>query len=128
MCKICKTILFIGTSSLHLIYMQNTTRTVIRVMITTWLAGTLVLVYAYSGVKTSLMAVPHWQPTFNTLEEVIASNRFSIISEMGVSLTGQFLVQKIYSPYIVCHVIVSYHLPETLSIIGSYQRDLQNHR
>ena len=92
-----------------------------------WLLATIVLVNAYAGAKASMMTLPHYEPILNTLEEVVASDRFKIISQKGSTMTNQFLVSlvELNKTYFLAE------LPYTLRILiskyrtkGSNKRDL----
>ena len=61
--------------------------------IAAWLLAMVVIINAYSGVKTSMMAVPHYEPIFNSLEQVVATNgRVRITTETAAVITNHFLV------------------------------------
>ena len=82
-----------GASQVHLVYVSYSTRTFAKFAIAGWLLAMVVIVNAYAGAKASMMSVPHWEPIFKSLEDVIESERFKITSEMGTSLNETFLVR-----------------------------------
>lgn len=61
-----------------------------------WLLAMIVLVYAYAGVLTSVLAVPKLEPTMETLEQVIERNQSQITIERNSVLTKQFMVDFIH--------------------------------
>ena len=81
-----------GPSQVHRVFVAYSIKTFVKIAIGSWLLAIIVIVNAYAGAKAAMMAVPHWEPIFNSLDDVIASGRFKITSEMGTSLNEQFLV------------------------------------
>ena len=65
-------------------------------MLAPWLLSMVVLVNAFFGVFTSLMAVPMLEPTVDTLDEVVANGQFKVTMEKGTTLASTFLVRDIY--------------------------------
>lgn len=54
----------------------------------------VVLVYAYTGVFTSILAVPKLEPVINSFSELAKSRRFKLTMDMGTLQTEQILVKK----------------------------------
>ena len=74
-------------------FVSYATRTCVKMAIAAWLLAMLVIINAYCGVKTSMMAVPHYDPIFNSLEQVVETNgRVRITTETAAVITNQFLV------------------------------------
>ncbi len=63
----------------------------------------VVLVFAYSGVLTSLLTVPKLEPIVNTVEELIESGKLRITIERNIQISREFLVVAI-SKLSLCHV------------------------
>jgi len=52
----------------------------------------VVMIYAYTGVLTSLLTVPKLEPIDFTLEEVVLHNKFCVTQERNTPLSRGFLV------------------------------------
>lgn len=61
-----------------------------------WLLPTVVIVNGYASVMAALLAVPKLEPTIDTLDQWVSSNRFKITLEKGTLLTEQIMVKLGY--------------------------------
>lgn len=52
----------------------------------------VVIIYAYTGVLTSLLAAPKFEPTVESVEELVTRGNFRLTIEKKVILTLDFLV------------------------------------
>lgn len=73
-------------------YIKYSSRMSMRIVVASWLLSMVVLVYAYTGVFTSIMAVPKLEPTINSFEELVKSTRFKLTMEKQTEQTGQIMV------------------------------------
>lgn len=64
-----------------------------QIMIGLWLLSMIVLVYAYTGVMTSLLTIPKWEPIVKDFEDVVTQGKF-LCTDKGTSLSSLFLVKK----------------------------------
>ena len=62
-----------------------------KILVGIWLLSMVVLIYAYSGVMTSLLTVPKLKPIVQTLEETIQQNRL-VTMERDRTLSRTFMV------------------------------------
>ena len=74
------------------------TKTALRIAGTAWLLSMIVVIYAYSGVLTSLLAVQKLEPTVDTLDQLVAGGKFQLTMEKNSQLTNIVLVN--YSLYL----------------------------
>ncbi len=66
-----------------------------KILVGIWLLSMLVLIYAYTGVMTSLLTVPKLQPIVQTLEETVQKNRL-VTMERDRTLSRTFMVYLEY--------------------------------
>ena len=74
--------------------MDYTARNSIRFIIGLWLLTMVVIVNSYSGVLTSLLAIPKLEPTIESVEDLVASEQYKLTIEKDVILTRDFLVSS----------------------------------
>ena len=55
----------------------------------------VVMVYGYTGLLTSLLTVPKFEPIITRLEELASSNRFRVTRDYNTELTNRFLVKAL---------------------------------
>ncbi len=67
-------------------------RTSFKILVGIWLLSMVVLIFAYSGVLTSLLSVPKLEPTVNTLEDLVKGGQLRITIEKNVHMSREFLV------------------------------------
>ena len=61
-------------------------------MIAVWLACMIVIIYAYTGVLTSILAIPKLERTVESIADLVARGTFPLTMEKNVMLTRDFLV------------------------------------
>lgn len=62
-----------------------------KILVGIWLLSMVVLVYAYTGVMTSMLTVPKLKPIVQTLEETVQQSRL-ITLEKDTTLSITFMV------------------------------------
>ena len=67
-------------------------RTSFKILVGIWLLCMVVLVFAYTGVLTSLLCVPKLEPIFNTVEDLAEGGKLRITIEKNIQLHREFLV------------------------------------
>jgi len=66
-----------------------------KILVGIWLLSMVVLIYAYTGVMTSLLTVTKLQPIVQTLEETVQKNRL-VTMERDRTLSRTFMVYLKY--------------------------------
>ena len=70
-------------------------------MLALWLLSMVVLINAYIGIFTARLAVPKFEPTVNTLEDLAASKTLRMTIELNSDIGLKSLVKfKIFYPKI----------------------------
>lgn len=69
-----------------------TTPTSLRIAISAWLIPMVVVIYAYTGVLTSLLTTVKLEPTVDTFDHVVTNGRYKVTIEKHVVFEEEFLV------------------------------------
>lgn len=64
-----------------------------RVTVALWLLPTMTILFAYSGVLTSLLTITKLEPTVDTLEELANAKNLCLTIEKDVLIAKQFMVK-----------------------------------
>lgn len=70
-----------------------------------WLLVMVVIIYAYTGVLTSLLADPRFEPTMESVEELVTRGNFRLTIEKKTILTQDFLVSCSVFIYLLIYEI-----------------------
>lgn len=60
----------------------------------TWCLTSVVFIYVYTGVLTSLLAVPNYIPIINTLDELAASSTLKPVTIRSTAVDDMMLVSN----------------------------------
>ena len=90
----------------------------------------VVIAYAYTGVLTSIMAVPQLEPIIQNLDELAKSNRFRVTKERGLLMTNQFLVSLFLFINLEANLFMVYtdDYMTRNALIDGYFRNIQSSR